>query len=134
MKKKYLLLLAAIAVIAACVFVFVVVVLPTRSGVTKANFDQIEKGMSRADIVEIFGEHQPSTGGTELLHVDAYDDLILWLKYGRHDTLEGSFEFWSAADGSTASVWFSRDRVLGKKWYPSPYTFWDTLRRWVGLN
>jgi hypothetical protein len=120
MKKKYLLLLATIAVIAACVFV-VVVVLPTRSGVTQANFDRIKRGMSPAQVAEIFG--QPPSERNDL--GDPF-----FINIYRH--ADGSFA-WVLFKKARGVPW-SEDRVCDSDWRDSNETFWDKLRRWVGLK
>jgi hypothetical protein len=84
MKKRYLLLLAAIAIISVSVFILAVV-LPTWPAVTKANFDRIKTGMTYAEVVEILGEKPPSGHG---------------------------WDVWQAADGSAAYVSFNDGRVL----------------------
>jgi hypothetical protein len=55
MKKKYLLLLAAIGVISVSVFVWFAV-LSTQSRVTKANLGRVRVGMSYGEVVDILGE------------------------------------------------------------------------------
>ena len=52
--KRYLLLSTASLAGVACVVLLVLAVLP-RNGATKANFDRIEMGMTRADVEVIFG-------------------------------------------------------------------------------
>jgi hypothetical protein len=113
MKKKYLHLLAVIAVIAAYMVV-VVVVLPTRSGVTKANFNRIKMGMTYAEVVEIIGERP------------RFDPFA--------SNLASDFEprLWWASNGSYARFRFTNDRVAHCTWQDSNETFWDKLRRWVG--
>jgi hypothetical protein len=117
MKKKYLLLLAAIAVISVSVFV-VAVVLPTRPGITKANFDRVQIGMTQAEVVEIFGE-RPS-------------DIRPTYRWVESREVSGT---WCSADyRSGVLVLFRYGHVVDARWYDSPETLWDKLRRWVGLK
>jgi outer membrane protein assembly factor BamE (lipoprotein component of BamABCDE complex) len=55
MTQKRLALIAAVSLAIAAVMVGVLVMLPPGPGVTKANFDRIEKGMTKAKVEEIFG-------------------------------------------------------------------------------
>jgi hypothetical protein len=55
MFKNRCLLIGLMLLIAACVAVVALALLPTRPGVTKENFDRIEVGMTRAEVVRIFG-------------------------------------------------------------------------------
>src|ERR1035438_9324153 len=54
MTKKRLLLIASLPLVIV-VTLGVLAMLPPRPGVTKANFDRIEKGMTRAEVEQIFG-------------------------------------------------------------------------------
>jgi hypothetical protein len=111
MKKKYLLLVAAIAIIAVSAFVLAVV-LATEPGVTKANYDLVKRGMSYAEVVELFGS-KPTVAYLNR-RVDA-TGLV----------------YWRDADGSIALVTFSDGRVVDFEWADSNETIWDKLRRWV---
>jgi hypothetical protein len=130
MKKKYLLLLAAIVVVAAYMVV-AVVVLPTGPGVTKANFDRIKIGMTRAEVMKILGE-EPLCNillppGRTFPSTQVAPNLL---------TSNGDvFSDWRcAADGSYPLVVFRDDRAIYSYWADSNETFWDKLRRWVGLK
>jgi hypothetical protein len=114
MKKKGLLLFAAIAVIAACVFVWFVV-LPNRPGVTKANFDRVKVGMNLTEVVEIFGE-EPT------------------YRQFNNRGIKVRVDIWQAADGSCAYVDSNHGRVVELGWVDSTETLWDKLRRWVSLK
>jgi hypothetical protein len=52
--KKRLLLIASMP-LAIVVILGVLVMLTTRSNVTKANYDRIHEGMTRAEVEQIFG-------------------------------------------------------------------------------
>jgi outer membrane protein assembly factor BamE (lipoprotein component of BamABCDE complex) len=54
-KKKRLLLIASLPLTIALTL-GVLAMLPPPPGVTKANFDRIQEGMTRAEVEEIFGK------------------------------------------------------------------------------
>src|SRR5262245_1337053 len=59
MRKKYWIAVAAIFVLAALSAVTIPALLPPTPGVTYANYNRIEKGMTRADVERLLGEpHQ----------------------------------------------------------------------------
>jgi hypothetical protein len=108
---KRLLLIAALLLIVAAVILGVLSLLPPDPGVTKANFDRIEKGMTQAEVQEMFG--------------------------GKGIFLERSdppYYCWQADDGSWANILFSDDCVTDKLWRDSGETFLDTIRRWLHLR
>jgi hypothetical protein len=108
MTRKPLVLLGG--VMAACVGIGlgVLAMLPPKPGVTKANFDRIEEGMTRVDVDELFG------GKVPLERVDQG-----WL--------------WDADDGSEVWIGFrgDRDRVFAKIWVDSNESIIDKIRRWL---
>jgi hypothetical protein len=112
MKKKYLLLLVAIAVIGVLALV---VVLPG-PGVTKANFGRIKVGMTFAEVVKIFGERP-----TWAFHDNELDPS---------EVREG----WVADDWSIAWVGFAQGRVYWLRWEDSNETLWEKLHRWWLLS
>jgi hypothetical protein len=108
--KKRLLLIASLPLVIVVVL-GVLAMLPPRPGVTKANFDRIQEGMTMMEVEEIFGRegNQASRGRTV---------------------------FWGADDGSGAAIGFgmSHDCVVGKHWHDSNETFLDKIRRWLHLR
>ena len=88
----------------------VLMVLPPRTGVTKANFDRIETGMTLAEVEEIFGEKATLMGG-------GGDKFMLW------ETGEG---FWTDMD-------FVEGRLVHMEWH-TPETLLDKLCRWFHLR
>jgi len=107
-------LIAGILVSVACIVLGTLAMLPARPGVTKANFDRIEKGMTRAQVEEFFG--QPG--------------MVI-----RHDGPGGRAAIsWEADDRSGASVGFLNDYVTGAIWNNSPETVPDKIRRWLHLR
>ena len=110
MTKKRLLLIASLPLVTAAMILGVLAMLPPRPGVTKANFDRIEKGMTKAKVVEVFGRKgfiSPRSG----------------LDHG----------IWRADDGSEALIYFSHDAVTEKRWSGSKETNLDKIRRWLHL-
>jgi hypothetical protein len=70
MRKRLILATVAVAVI-ACIVLAALATLPPRSGVTKANFDRIKAGMSRAEVEELFGRPADTSylhGGLKIRH------------------------------------------------------------------
>lgn len=109
MTKKRLLLIASLLLVIAVTLAM----LPPRSGVTKANFDRIEKGMTLAELEEIFGEKGN-----------------WWDGAGR----KGLPMCWTAKDGLGADVEFVDESVARKQWADSHETIFDKIRRWLHLG
>jgi hypothetical protein len=111
MTKKRMALIAVLPLTVA-VIVGVLGLLPPRPGVTKANFDRIEKGMTKAEVEKIFGRQ----GDEDLLPI-------------------GSLE-WLAEDRSLAIIAFKNDRVDEKRWQedlfkePTTSIITDALAFW----
>jgi len=104
MRKKCSLLIALLP-LAIIVILGVLAMVPPRAGITKANFDRIEKGMTRAEVAEILGR-EPDAVGDEIVgrHPDAtrpHRDLM-----------------WRDGDGGwRVLVSFKDDLVHGTGWY-----------------
>jgi hypothetical protein len=109
-KRRYLI---SAAVLAACVGIAlgVIAMLPPRPGVTKANFDRIEKGMTRAEVNEVFGQEGWSYSIPRLRR----------------------FHIWRHQDGAHATLSFHDGRVTSMGWQHSTETIPDKLRRWLHL-
>jgi hypothetical protein len=112
MTKRRLLLLAALPLVIV-VTLGVLAMLPpnTRPGVTKANFDRIEIGMTMAEVEEILGGKGKS-----------------------FDEDDKAFMYWDADDGSLATIRFVDNCVPDKTWYDSDETIPDKIRRWLHLR
>jgi hypothetical protein len=89
--------------------------LPPSPGVTRANFDRIEKGMTRAEVEEILGEKGDWR----------------WIVQDREEKSEWA---WRANDGPEAVINFEMDCVTEKQWSGSNETFPDKIRRWLHLR
>jgi hypothetical protein len=107
-KKKRLLLFASLPLTIA-VILGVLAMLPSRPGVTKANCDRIEMGMTQAKVEEIFGRK----------------GVPLWSPRAL---------LWASDDGSEVEVDFG---VVGcvqtKIWVSSNESFLEKIRRWLHL-
>ena len=110
MTKKRLILIALLP-LAAAVTLGVLAMLTPSPGVTKANFDRIEKGMTIPEVEQIFGKK-----GESLVPADK-----TWL-------------VWEAADGSWAEIWHSENCVTDKHWQYSSNSILDRIRRWLRLQ
>jgi len=77
-----------------------------RPGVTKANFDRIENGMTVANVEAIFGQSSLECSQTS----------VIWTA-------------WYSRDGDTACVVFVRDVVADKTWKDSTETFAAKIQR-----
>jgi hypothetical protein len=110
MTKKRLLLIASLPLTIA-VTVGVLAMLPPRTGVTAANHDRIENGMTMAEVEEIFGREGfiSNYSGTD-------------------------HRIWVADDRSQAVIFFSDDGVTDKDWEDSNETFLDKIRRVLHLQ
>ena len=109
--RKRLILIASLPLVIA-VALGVLAMLPPGPGVTKANFDRIEKGMTMVEVKRIFGEE-----GTPFLMWSARD-----------------WKCWQADDGSDAFVEVVDDCAGEKHWTDSNETFFNKIRRWLHLR
>jgi hypothetical protein len=116
MTKKRLLLIASLPLF-IIVTLGVLAMLPPddRPGVTKANFDRIEKGMTLDEVEGIFGR------------VEDMDVMPDWHGPGR-------LAIWCADDGVEARITFENDCVTEKSWFPSDETIPHKIRRWLHLQ
>jgi hypothetical protein len=116
-KKRRYLISAGVLAACACLALAGLAMLPPRAGVTKANFDRIEIGMSQSAVCEIFGKE--------------------WSLFaGRPEGASHNFfahEVWLHDDGASATIEFHNEAVIGKIWTDSTETIPDKLRRWLHL-
>jgi hypothetical protein len=113
MTKKRLLLIASVPLAIVAVTLGVLAMLPPRPGVTKANFDRIEKGMTKAQVEEILGEK----------------GFLVKVKKGDAPCL-----YWNAGDGAEVWIRFSDDCVNGDMTWSADETFLDKIRSWLHLR
>ncbi len=115
MTKKRLALIAVLPLTVA-VILGALAMLPPPPGVTKANFDRIQDGMTKAEVEEIFGTG-PASGwrGTEV---------------------EGeTWGWWEGEDEPGAEISFNDERVSRRLWFSDPKmeTVLARVRRWLHL-
>jgi hypothetical protein len=119
MLKNRLLLVGLALVMAACVAVAILALLPTSSTstVTKENFDRIQVGMTRAEVDEIFGGKARFTPRQRIWHADLWED---------DETTDTAMVYFNAKDCVLRASWVSSpdertpreklvDRVLRRK-------------------
>jgi hypothetical protein len=99
-----------IVAFAACAFAFAVVcawklikpMVPGRPGVTRENFDRIAKGMTKAEVEQLFGgEDDPPE-----------DD-----RYGRNDDHRTMRWRWDAHPDTVIVEFDLHDRAVGREWW-----------------
>ena len=123
MRKRLLLSAGTMAGLVGVVLV-VVVMLPSGPGVTKANFDKIEKGMTFDQVTAYLGKPSIEPGVFDISETRR-DWVVDWY----HD------------NGSSAVIWFasgkmesiSNGKVLQMTWHESSETVFDKFRRWLHL-
>lgn len=113
MRKKWWLAAVAMAALCAGLTAGIPALFPPRPGVTKANFDRIEKGMQLEQVEAIFG----GPGEDRLLPLADGSVTLRW-KAGAY-----TFAEMRSLDG----------KVVAMGWYGREETFTDKLRRWLGL-
>jgi hypothetical protein len=111
-RRRRILLSAGLLAAAVSLVLGVLSMLPTRPGVTKANFDRIEEGMTTEEVKAILGENY------EFMGPDLANSLA-------------AFGF--VADTYQALIAFRSGRVTDKMWQQNRETFADKLRRWLHL-
>ena len=107
MTRKRIILIAALPL--AVIVTLCVLATLHRSHVTKANFDRIQEGMTKAEVEQIFGEKG---------EWDAEIDRLVW----------------QADDGTWASVWFIDGCVTQTNWLNPNETLLEKIRRWLHLR
>ena len=116
MTRKRLFVIAGILVSAACIVLVAIAMLPPRPGVTKANFDSIEIGMTKEDVTGILGENV--TGPWKIMAVN-HTYFSWWGTEGKRP--------------AQANIFFDDDRVIDKWWFPSNETIAEKFQRWLHL-
>jgi hypothetical protein len=107
--RGYLIFAAVLAALVVVLGFFTL--LPAQPGVTKANFDRIEKGMTRAEVEAIFG------GPGEPPH-GMHGPPVFMMK---------------GPDNASVIVEFDIGGAAEKHWFPTDETFADKMRRWLHL-
>ena len=116
MTKKRMLLIAILP-LAIIVTVGVLAMLPPRPGVTKTNFDQIQEGMTKAEVEAIFGGH-PSKDFQYRVKREIYTSGI-----------------WCEDNGKeVAWIEFFDGKVCDTRWGGVNESITDKIRRWLHLR
>jgi hypothetical protein len=114
MKRRYL-TVAGILAVCICLTLGVLAIMPPRPGVTKANFDRIEEGMTLPEVEAILGSDRGSRGiVTEV-----------FLPIGHE------IEEWGGDEGFANIVFDERRRVIRKDWNDAPLPLLQRIRRWL---
>lgn len=111
----------AIAFVVLIVAVVAIDAWQDRPGVTKKNYDRIEKGMSREQVQAILGTKSSVSS--------------IFVSGGGVWTIET----WSGEDGAAARLTFicnvdGLDKLSTKDWTASTETAWQTVLRWMHLR
>ena len=115
MRRRMLLVVGAMAVI-GCAALVVLLTLPPRPGITQANYDRIELGMTWVEVEQRFGEK---------------GRLTEWTRDG--EEIRQARLMWEAEDGSCCAVIsIEDDRVIAKSWWATE-SFLNKIRRWLRL-
>ena len=118
MPKRRLILLATLTLAAFAAPVWYALL--AHPGVTKANFDRIQLGMTKAEVEEIFGGkgmQMPLCGFARPEPPESYDVF-----------------FWPDGGGSAALVTIMDDSVMSKTWLQSNEPTIEKIRRWLHLT
>lgn len=114
MRRKRYLAVAGLLVILLVAGFGVDMMLPDGPGVTKANIDRVENGMTRDEAAALFG-----------------NEYYLGFTYGKTDSW--MVKSWARDDGSFAEIVFTNGVVSSKTWRDSTETILAKLRRWLHL-
>jgi hypothetical protein len=117
-KKRLFLIAAPLAAVA--VTLGILAMLPPHPGVTRANFDRIEKGMTRAEVEEIFGGPSESKTYSTVGEITTITDVWGQIEQGKCVGL--------------ANVNFQDEMVVDKEWHCVPETVLAKIRRWLHLS
>jgi hypothetical protein len=139
MTRKRLILAAALVAF-TCLLLGVLVALPPRSGVTKANYDRIGIGMSYWDEIEsILGKPGDSTTGPYAFDVQRHIESAPNIKIDHHvspfHAVPGR-RVWIGDEGIIIIYFDSKDKVVYKSFCdvePVSPSFYQRLRRMTGI-
>ena len=112
MKKRYF-AVAGLLTACFCVILAVLTVLPLHPGVTKANFDRIEIGMTLPEVEAILGTDR---GSRPIL-----TDIMLPIGH--------EVEEWGGDEGFANIIFDEGKRMVRKDWDSAPLPFLDRIRR-----
>jgi outer membrane protein assembly factor BamE (lipoprotein component of BamABCDE complex) len=129
MTKKRWIVLAGILAACVCLTLAVLALLPPRPGVTEANVERIEDGMTREEVEALLGGPGVSLGSylahwyppspKALAPAKKYHAGVLW----QHPR----------SNASVIVIFDERERVVRKQWIASQQTFVEKLYSLFGL-
>jgi hypothetical protein len=129
MTKKRLALIAVLPLTVAVVL-GVLAMLPPRPGVTKANFDRVEKRMTLSEVWEILGKDSVIVPTGFAFSGNA----ARWERF-QEELRTKTTHSWSGDDGAHAEITFRHDVVENKTMWIGPReTIWQKIRRWLRLS
>jgi hypothetical protein len=117
MKKRRLILIASLS-LAIAMFLGVLAMLPERPGVTKANFDRIQDGMTPDEVKENFGGRERDSAYVDM---DGFE-------------ISSTGQNWIVDDHSHVNIRFIQGRVVEKRWVVQDETLLMKIRRWLHLD
>jgi hypothetical protein len=121
-KRKWLILSLLLA---ACFGVAYLCFAPRR-GVTLANFERIEKGMTQEQVEDFLGG--PPGLPYRVGEIDA-----TWVFENYELMIGHNFRVWQSREGSLGIYFDEVGKVAVKTWFPYEESFWDRFRRWLRL-
>jgi hypothetical protein len=117
MKRRYLILALGFVAFVGIVL-GVLAILPPRTGITKANFDRIEKRMTVEDCEALLGDGWWRLSDT----------------FSERNTPGFFTMVWRKDDGACIRVDFDDYIVTTTSWTDSTLTILDRIRRWLQLD
>jgi hypothetical protein len=105
---------ATVLVACACVALGMLAMLPPQPGVTKANFDRIENGMTLQEVERILAAKGVYFNGGTTIDPRTPPPL-----------------FWLHVNGMSIAVQFNNAKVTSKHFRESTETAFDKVRRWL---
>jgi hypothetical protein len=117
MKRRYY-AIAGLFPACFCVILALFAILPPRPGVTKANFDRIEVGMTLPEVEAILGTDRGSR--------PIVTDIMLPIGH--------EIEEWGGDEGFANIVFDEHKRMVSKDWVSAPLSFLDRIRQRLPWN
>ena len=121
--RKRLLLSAPLLAVLVCMVLIALAMLPAKPGVTKANFDRIEIGMTKEEVDSFFGPppmapiRTPNAPGGE----------TVWLWRSHHVDVEINFRDSRVTEGGKVVG----GKVVTKTWEGREESLTEKIRRWL---
>jgi hypothetical protein len=113
MTKKRWMVLASLLAAGVCLTLAVLALLPPRPGVTKANFDRIEEGMTLDEINTILGRSPDNV-------IEKNNQGEIW-------------QYWTDYDGEVWILLGNDSTLSDKRWIAYEGTFLQKVRQWLRL-